>query len=129
MFRSQNPFHSQLLQASLPYLCVLCALRVEIPIPLFCTAAQKRAPVNPFPATLTDHAQLDDNAITLSPVFATLMDTINHKSFACHSYKKHRGWRIPLRRSSLASRHFLLNPCRLYPSSAANLVPSRSYRP
>ncbi len=98
MFRSQNLFLFQLLQASLPCLCVLGALRVEIPLSRFCTAAQKRAPASPFPATLTDHAHLVDNAITLSPVFATLMNTINHKFFACHSYKKYRGWGIPLRR-------------------------------
>jgi len=48
-------------------------------------------PLSPFPATLTDHSQHVENAITLSPVFATLADTVNHKPFVCHSYKKYRG--------------------------------------
>jgi len=45
----------------------------------------------PFLATLTNHSQPIENAITLSPVFASLTDTVKHKSFACRSYKKHRG--------------------------------------
>jgi hypothetical protein len=45
---------------------------------------------------------------TLSPLFATLTDTLMTKSFICHSYRKHRGWgrrstmifRAPLRTHS-----------------------------
>src|ERR1700680_4990688 len=89
-------FHQRLTLAnldrsSLPSLCVLCALCVKISIPSFCTASQKRAPVSPFPATLTDHSQLIENALTLSPAFATLTGIVNHKPFVYHSCKKHRG--------------------------------------
>ena len=48
--------------------------------------------VTPFPATLTGHSQLTENPGTLSPAFATLTRHVKHKSFVCHSYKKHRGW-------------------------------------
>jgi len=44
-----------------------------------------------FPATLTDRSQLTENPATLSPVSATLTDTVDHNPFVCHSYKKHRG--------------------------------------
>jgi hypothetical protein len=49
-------------------------------------------PVTPFSATLTGHSQLTENPGTLSPAFATLTRRVKHKSFVCHSYKKHRGW-------------------------------------
>jgi len=49
------------------------------------------APLSPFPATLTGAPQLFENPATLSPVFATLTGHVRHKSFACHSCKKHRG--------------------------------------
>ena len=48
-------------------------------------------PLSPFPATLADHSQHIENAITLSPVLATLTDAVSHNSFPCHSYEKHRG--------------------------------------
>src|SRR5579863_2172129 len=48
--------------------------------------------LSPFPATLTDHSQIVENSATLSPVFATLTSRVTHKSFVCHSYRKHRGW-------------------------------------
>src|ERR1700726_4983460 len=55
-----------------------------------------RAPVflsvSPSFATLTNSSQLHDNTTTLSPAFATLTRRVKHKSFVCHSYKKHRGW-------------------------------------
>src|ERR1700676_1477106 len=97
-------FHQRLTLAnldrsSLPNLCVLCALCVKISIPSFCTASQKRAPVSPFPATLTDHSQLIENALTLSPAFATLTGIVNHKPFVYSSCKKHRGQGIPSRSS------------------------------
>jgi len=94
MFRPRRPL-ANLHQASLPNLCVLCALRVEIPILPLCSVSQERALVSPFPATLTDHSQLIENALTLSPVFVTLTNIVNHKPFVCHSCKKHRGWGIP----------------------------------
>ena len=47
--------------------------------------------VTPFPATLTSYLQLAENKTTLNPVVATLTDRVKHKSFACHSYKKHPG--------------------------------------
>ena len=71
----------------------------------------------PFLATLTNHSQPIENAITLSPVFASLTDTVKHKSFACRSYKKHRGWGTLLDPNSslpltlpLTTRHSLLSP-------------------
>jgi len=48
-------------------------------------------PLSPFTATLTGAPQLFENPATLSPVFATLTGHVRHKSFACHSCKKHRG--------------------------------------
>jgi hypothetical protein len=56
-------------------------------------------PVSPFPvyaelrrATLTDHSQLIENAITLSPVLATLTSRVKHNPFVYHSYRKHPRW-------------------------------------
>ena len=73
--------------------------------------------LSPFPATLTDNSQLVENSATLSLAFAALTDHVKHKSFACHSYKKHRGWGQGLRSfasftssiSRPATRHSLLN--------------------
>ena len=48
----------------------------------------------PFTATLADASQHTENKTTLSLAFATLTRLVNHKSFACHSYKKHPGWGI-----------------------------------
>jgi hypothetical protein len=45
----------------------------------------------PLSATLTDNPQLHENKATLSPAFATLTRRVKHKSFICHSYKKHGG--------------------------------------
>ena len=47
--------------------------------------------LSPFFATLTSDPQLAENPATLSPVSATLTSRVKHKSFACHSYRKHRG--------------------------------------
>jgi hypothetical protein len=57
-----------------------------------CRAEQKRSPVSPFPATLTNHLQLIENTATLSPFAATLTSRVKHNPFVCHSYKKHPGW-------------------------------------
>jgi hypothetical protein len=46
----------------------------------------------PFLATLQSHQQLAENKTTLSRAIATLTDHVKHKSFVCHSYKKHLGW-------------------------------------
>lgn len=46
----------------------------------------------------------------LSPLSATLARCVRHKSFVCHSYKKHRGvgyLHFFTVHSSLAARHFL----------------------
>jgi hypothetical protein len=65
--------------------------------------------VTPFPATLTSHLQLAENTTTLSPAFAALARRVKHKSFVCHSYRKHRGWRRVVRRSlSLFTTHYSL---------------------
>ena len=50
------------------------------------------SPLSPFPATLTSRRQLNENKVTLSPAFAILTGCVKHKSFVCHSYKKHGGW-------------------------------------
>jgi hypothetical protein len=52
-------------------------------------------PPSPFPATYTSHPQIAENKTTLSPAAATLTSRVKHKSFVCHSYKKHRGWGTP----------------------------------
>jgi len=74
------------------------------PVSLFCISlgrlspssryfdSQKCLSVSSFPATLTTSSQLHDNTTTLSPVFATLTGHVTHKSFACHSCRKHPGW-------------------------------------
>jgi hypothetical protein len=65
--------------------------------------------VTPFPATLTSHLQLAENTTILSPAFATLARRAKHKSFVCHSYRKHRGWRRVVRRSlPLFTTHYSL---------------------
>jgi hypothetical protein len=48
--------------------------------------------LSPFSTTLTDHLQLVENAITLSPVLAALTSRVKHNPCVCHSYKKHPGW-------------------------------------
>jgi len=61
--------------------------------------------LTPFPATLTSQPQLPEKTATLSPAFATLTRRVKHKSFACHSYKKHPGWGLgPSRQMPFASR-------------------------
>jgi hypothetical protein len=52
--------------------------------------------LTPFPATLTSSLQITEKPATLTPAFATLTDIVTHKSFVCHSYKKHLGWGYPL---------------------------------
>jgi len=65
--------------------------------------------VTPFPATLTSHLQLAENTTTLSPAFATLARRVKHKSFVCHSYRKHPGWGQVVQRSlTLFTTHYSL---------------------
>jgi len=65
--------------------------------------------VTPFPATLTGQSQLAENTTTLSPAFATLARRVKHKSFVCHSYRKHRGWGQVVQRSlALFTTHYSL---------------------
>jgi hypothetical protein len=47
--------------------------------------------LSPLPATLTRNLQLTENKTTLSLFRATLTSRDKHKSFVCHSYKKHGG--------------------------------------
>src|SRR5271155_99921 len=54
------------------------------------------ASLTPFPATLTSCLQTADKSATLSLAFATLTRRVKPKSCACHSYKKHPGWGMPL---------------------------------
>jgi hypothetical protein len=55
---------------------------------------RKTSRVTPLFATLTSSLQLTENTATLSPFRATLTDSVKHKSFVCHSYRKHRGWGV-----------------------------------
>ena len=48
--------------------------------------------VTPFPVTLASHLQIAENKTTLSPAVVTLTGCVKHKSFVCHSCKKHGGW-------------------------------------
>jgi len=59
----------------------------------FCSLAT--VPVTPFSATLTGHWQPTEKPATLSPAVATLTRRVKHKSFVCHSYRKHAGWGLP----------------------------------
>src|SRR5579859_3807781 len=49
------------------------------------------SPRSPLLATLRSCVQAAENTATLSPFPATLTSNLKHKSFVCHSYKKHRG--------------------------------------
>jgi hypothetical protein len=62
-------------------------------------------PVRPFFATLTTHLQPTENKTALSPFPATLASRVKHKSFVCHSYKKHQG---VVRHAPLFARHLSL---------------------
>jgi hypothetical protein len=78
-------------QAAPPLLCKLCALCVEIPVPTLRIASQESRALSLIPGTLADHPQLVENAMPLSPAFATLTGNVNSKPFVCHSYKKTGG--------------------------------------
>src|SRR5579859_7270292 len=58
---------------------------------LLCTSSRNVLPLSPLLATPTDPTQPIENKTTLSLAFATLTAPVTHKSFVCHSYKKHRG--------------------------------------
>ena len=73
--------------------------------------------VTPFPATLANLPQVNENKTTLSLSFATLTSRVTRKFFACHSYentgdvppKTKTCFRVcPF--SSLATRHSTLSP-------------------
>jgi hypothetical protein len=62
------------------------------------------SPMTPLPGyaerrrgTLTVSLQLPENKSTLGPTVANPTSRVRHKSFACHSYRKHRGVGYPLR--------------------------------
>jgi hypothetical protein len=78
--------------------------------------------VTPFPATLTGHSQLTENPGTLSAAFATLTRHVKHKSFVCHSYRKHTGWGQVVQRSlALFTTHYSLPtvlPQNFYPPAS-----------
>src|SRR5580658_1870377 len=69
---------------------------------LFSPLSSECAPVTPFPAALTSHPQLAENATTLSPAFATLTRRVKLNPFVCHSYRKHPGWVYPPAKSFLS---------------------------
>jgi hypothetical protein len=69
-----------------------CSPTFEFPISNFVFST---TPATPLSATLTDTLQLHENKTILSPAFATLTRFVKHKSFVCHSYKKHRGVGYP----------------------------------
>jgi hypothetical protein len=72
--------------------------------------------VTPSRATLASLRHLAENKTTLSPAVATFTDRVEHKSFACHSYKKHPGWG-----ASASSRSFLF-PSLSFPGVARDLL-------
>src|SRR5579859_6858993 len=82
-----------------------------------CQLSAVSFPLSPFPATLTRRPQTIEKTATLSLVFATLTRCVKHNPFVCHSYKKHRGYRIPPSRFSplatLPSPPALPNPFRI----------------
>ena|ERR1700730_10209336 len=69
-----------------------CTSSFDFPISNFVFST---ASATPLSVTLTDTPQLHENKATLSPAFATLTGRVKHKSFVCHSYKKHRGVGYP----------------------------------
>ncbi len=71
------------------------------PPSLFVPRPSNYVPASPLFATLTSHSQLLENTTTLSPAVATLTSRVKHKSFACHSCRKHPGWGSPVRKSRL----------------------------
>jgi len=82
------------------------------------------ASASPLAAILTDTSQLHENKTTLSPASATLTRTVKHKSFVCHSYKKHRGVGYPSIADppSLSSRRFRYARQRVQSLSAHGLT-------
>ena len=62
--------------------------------------------LTPFPATLTGQPQLTEKTAALSPAFATLTSRVKHKSFDCHSYKKHPAWGYIFQAKSLSCSAF-----------------------
>jgi hypothetical protein len=62
---------------------------------LFPLARRLSAPLTPLFATLANTVQATENTATLSPFPATLTSHVKHKSFVCHSYRKHGGWGAP----------------------------------
>ena len=95
----------------------LCALRVSAlsSSDLFLSSLNFRLSTfncssqGPFLDALTNHSQPIENAITLSPVFASLTDTVKDKSFACRSYKKHRGVGYTAQSKFFSPPHAFLN--------------------
>jgi len=142
MFRSQSPIYLAQLR-TIP----LSTSAISVPSVLRRTGslthtdpqappAQKCTHLSPLAAPLTDHSQLIEETITLNLIFATLTDRVKHKSFVCHSYKKHPGVGYPL--SPLITLYSprttyyppLTTHGRLYTPSAINLDrPLRSNAP
>jgi hypothetical protein len=83
-------FNPKVLQLVTMYASPISSFPVTL-LPRAKARGTSRSPLSPVFATLTVHSQLVENTITLSLAFATLTDRVKHKSFACHSYKKHPG--------------------------------------
>src|SRR5271155_1258342 len=128
---SSDPRYSSITDASpLNFSPLTFNIRLLSPLPATLASILPRRCEMPFLsplfATLTDHSQLAENSATLSPFAATLTGRVKHKSFACHSYEKHRGVGYALhgqldlrkRTSGLPDRHisllrFSLSPVKL----------------
>jgi len=93
-----------------------CTPSFEFPISHFVLSTPLASPVF---ATLTDHAQLDENKATLSPAFATLTGHVTLNPFVCHSYEKHRGVGYP----SILSRQASFFPHQLHGSQQRPSTP------
>jgi hypothetical protein len=74
--------------------------------------------LSPLPATLADHWQLIENAITLSPFAAALTSLVKDKPFVCHSYKKHPGWGHIIQFKFFSFRDLTLHSLLVYPEAS-----------
>ena len=75
----------------------------------------------PFSAIPTDHRQLKENTTTSTRSFATVTLHLKGNPFVCHSYKKHRGWGLPVNpRCSPKPMRFPLFPQRVNIEQAAS---------
>jgi hypothetical protein len=111
-----SPFNSKLSTFNMFSLSPFPATLTGIP-----HSCRKTSRVSPFFATLTRSLHLTENTATLSPFPAALTDRVKHKSFVCHSYRKHRGWGT----SARSRLRYIVTSLRLFfiaPTEGSDLV-------